>query len=478
MSPISNGQARLVVDLDGTLVRTDMLFETFCSAFARDWRTLHRCLPAVIRGKAELKRVLAEAATVDVTTLPYDAAVLDLIHRHKDAGGRVALVSASDQKIVTAVSEHLGHFDEAFGSDGTTNLKGRQKGDFLEERYGPEGFIYVGDAGADVEVWRSAKDIVTVNASRETKSRVEALGRPVRHLDADPVSYRAYLSALRPHQWLKNLLIFVPLLVGHRFDLLTVGHSLVTYIIFCLVASGVYVINDLVDLRSDRAHPRKRLRPFASGAVPLAHALIMIPILLSIGMVLSAWMGWLVTLVVATYFLLTTAYSFVLKQRIGVDICALAILYTLRIVAGGVATGISLSVWLLAFSLFFFFALAALKRQVELADMVNRNEKKAQGRGYFVEDMTVLVPAILASGYVAVLVLALYVASDQVTRLYSQPAALWGICILLFYWITRIVILANRGTMHDDPIVFALTDRVSYVCLAGILGFAVAGALL
>ena len=417
-------QTGLVVDLDRTLLRTDMLYETFCAAVARDWRNMFLALPALIRGPAELKGFLAEAAMLDVATLPYDESVLNLIGDHRNGGGKTALVSAAHHDLVARIADHLGVFDEAFGSDGETNLKGHAKGAFLEERYGHEGFTYVGDSRADLEVWDKASVIVTANASPRVRLRAEQLDRPVRHLTTHTRSALEYLKALRPHQWLKNLLVFIPLLAGHRLDLGTFGESLVAYVSFCLVASGVYVMNDLVDLSSDRDHPRKRFRPFASGKVPLAHGLIMLPALLMAGMSLSILAGWRFALIMIVYFALTAGYTFILKRKMVIDICTLAILYTTRIVAGAIATGISLSVWLLAFSLFFFFALAALKRQVELVDIASRNGMNAGGRGYNVEDLDVLPPAVLASGYVSVLVLALYVASDQVTLLYSQPAAL------------------------------------------------------
>ena len=454
-----------------------MLFETFCSAVTRDWRIVPRAFLLLFKGRAAMKSMLASAAFVDVTTLPYNQLVLDFIHQHRLSGGHTVLVSAGDQKIVQAVADHLKLFDEAFGSDGKTNLKGRRKGDFLAERYKTTGYIYMGDAAADMEVWNRANKIVTVDASRSTRSRADKLVQ-FSIFETRTSCANDYVRALRPHQWLKNLLVFIPLLAGHQFDLPTTGKSLLAYVIFCLVASGIYLLNDLVDLRSDRAHPRKRFRPFASGDVPLEHGLLMMLFLLSAGIGLSSGAGWQFVSVVAVYLVLTTAYSFILKRLIGIDICILAILYTVRIAAGGVVTGITLSVWLIAFSLFFFFALAAMKRLIELTDIVARNETSAKGRGYVIDDLAVLLPTILTSGYLSVLVLALYVLSDQVKLLYSQPAALWGICVVLFYWITRVVILANRGVMDDDPVVFAITDRVSHACLLAIIGCAGAGVLL
>ena len=240
----------------------------------------------------------------------------------------------------------------------------------------------------------------------------------------------------------------------------------------------MYVLNDLLDLNADRAHPRKRLRPFASGAVPIAHGSVLALGLLTAGTVIAALLGWTFLLTLAAYYVLTTAYSLWLKRKIIIDICILAGLYTMRILAGGVATGVELSVWLFAFSIFFFFSLAAVKRQAELVDMAERGTLTAKGRGYHVEDLPIISMVGLAAGYISVLVMALYVNSPAVRELYALPDALWGICCVLLYWLTRMVLLTHRGSMHDDPVVFAAKDRVSQVCFVVMLAFAVGGALL
>ncbi|MGC6453756.1 MAG: UbiA family prenyltransferase [Candidatus Puniceispirillaceae bacterium] len=478
MSTVQTAPSVLVVDLDGTLLRSDMLYETFWSAVARDWRTLFTALAVLPRGRLALKTVLAGLAPVDETTLPYDRAVIDLVRSHREAGGRTALVSASEQGLVRRIADHLGLFDEAHGSQGGINLKGAEKRAFLAERYGDGGFVYAGDSRADLEVWKSAETIITVNAGAAVRAQAEQIGPPVTHMSGPSPVVGAHVRTLRPHQWLKNGLIFVPLLASHSLDLALITDALLAFVGFCLIASGVYVLNDLLDLTADRAHPRKRHRAFASGTVPPAHGLVLLPALLAAGGAVSLLAGWAFALVMAVYFVLTTAYSLRLKRQVGIDICALAILYSLRIVAGGVATGIAISSWLLAFSLFFFFALAALKRQGELVDLSRRDRLRASGRGWTVEDLSVLNAAVLASGYLSVLVMALYVNSDEVRLLYGQPAALWGVCVILFYWITRAELLTNRGQMHDDPIIFAIRDRVSHYCLGGIMALGIAGAML
>jgi 4-hydroxybenzoate polyprenyltransferase len=348
----------------------------------------------------------------------------------------------------------------------------------LTDRFGHRGYIYVGDAEADVPVWREAAKAVTVNPSRTLKAKVEALGPEVQHLSSRSGSAKAYLKALRPHQWLKNFLVFLPMLAAHKWDAETFGQSLLAFVAFSLVASGVYVLNDLLDLSADRAHPRKRNRPLASGALPIAHGTWLVPILLLSGLAFAIPLGSLFVLVLLGYCSATTAYSLWLKRHMIIDICTLAGLYTTRVVAGGVATGIPLSVWLLAFSIFFFFSLAAVKRQAELIDGVATGAVTAHGRSYHVNDLPVVASMATASGYVSVLVMALYLNSPTVSALYSYPEALWGICLVLLYWISRMVMATNRGNMHDDPLVFAVKDRISLICLALVVGFAVGGVLL
>ncbi|MDB5594476.1 MAG: Decaprenyl-phosphate phosphoribosyltransferase [Hyphomicrobiales bacterium] len=264
---------------------------------------------------------------------------------------------------------------------------------------------------------------------------------------------------------------------GHRLTTEAAVQSFLAFVAFSLVASSVYVINDLADLDADRAHPRKRNRPFASGALSPRQGRWMAALLLLPGFLVGFSISGSFALVLFAYFAVTTLYSFSLKRKLMIDICALAGLYTLRIFAGGVATGITLSVWLLAFSIFFFFALAAVKRQGELVDGQASGETKAAGRGYQVDDLPIVTGMAIAAGYLSVLVMALYANSPAVTALYPRPFALWGVCLVLLYWISRTVIIAHRGWMHDDPVIFAVSDRVSQICLVLILGCVSAGSL-
>lgn len=476
--PASNPAQTLVVDLDGTLLRSDLLYESFWAAAGKSWRRALFAVASLRHGPAALKRRLATAMCIDVSSLPYDPDVISRIEAWRRSGGRAALVTASDQLLADAVAEHLGIFDEVHGSDGALNLKGKRKAEFLEARFGRRAFVYVGDSTADLAVWARSAQAITVNAPRSLRAQAEQVCGTVEHLTTGAGrSVVAYLKALRPHQWLKNALVFAPMLAAHRFDAQTVVLSSLAFLCFSLVASGVYVLNDLLDLEADRAHPRKRLRPFASGRVPIAHGMAMATGLFGLGAGFAMVIGWDFFVVMAGYLLLTTAYSFHLKRRIIIDICILAGLYTSRIIAGGVATGIDLSVWLLAFSVFFFLSLAAVKRQAELVDTAARGQLDAHGRGYRVDDLPIIGMVSLGAGYVSVLVMVLYLNSPDVLELYAWPVPLWGVCCVLLYWITRMVMVTHRGAMHDDPLVYAARDRVSQLCLAMMVAFALGGVL-
>ncbi len=468
----------LAVDLDGTLLPTDLLHETFWAALGNRAATAPRAVLHLLRGRAALKRWLAGEAAVDPAALPYRDEVLDELRAWRAAGGRTALVTASDQLLADSVAAHLGLFDAVHGSDGTINLKGTRKAAFLARHYGPKGFVYMGDSRADIAVWAQAADAITVAAGPGLRARAEATCPGARHIGTPPALLRPMLAALRPHQWLKNVLVFLPMIAAHRFEAETIAFSAVAFLAFCLVSSAVYVLNDLLDLAADRAHPRKCLRPFASGTLPVTHGLPMIAALAMAGGMLALTVGPEFLAVLAAYLALTTAYSLGLKREVILDILMLGVFYTLRIAGGAAAAGLELSVWLAAFSLFFFLALAAVKRQAELVDALGRGKLDAAGRGYRTGDMGLVEAMAVASGFVSALVLALYLTSPGVLGLYRTPEFLWGICLVLLYWIGRVVMAAHRGQMHDDPVIFALRDRTSRACLLAVLSLTLAGMLL
>lgn len=455
-----------------------MLYESFWSSVARDWRTPFFAVKALTKGRANLKRHLTHASNVDAATLPYDKVVVEYIEAWRSSGGRTALVTASDFKFAQAISEHLGIFDEVHGSDGQTNLKGEKKGQFLERQFGNNGFVYMGDAMSDLAIWKRSAKAITVNAHYALRRKAERVSSEAEHIATRENVLEPYLKEIRPHQWLKNVLVFLPALAAHQFDFLTLTLSILAFLCFSLVASSVYVLNDLVDLASDRAHPRKKYRPLASGSIPIAHGAWMTGGFLLVGAILGFIIGWQFLIVIAGYYLLNIAYSFDLKRRVVIDICVLAGLYTIRIIAGGAAAGIPLSIWLLAFSVFIFLSLAAVKRQAELIDSAERGKLSATGRGYHVSDLPIISMISIAAGYVSVLVLVLYVESTDVAKLYTYPEALWGVCAILLYWITRTVMVSSRGGMHDDPVVYAVKDRVSQLCGLLVAAFLLLGTLL
>lgn len=465
----------LVVDLDGTLVRSNLLLESFWSSFARNWKTPIRAIQALFEGRSALKHSMTEHCQLEAQSLPYNEAVLSYVRSWRAGGGRCALVTAANQELANQVASHLGIFDEVHGSDMRTNLKGLAKADFLVNRFGDKGFDYIGDASADLPVWQRAKRAILVNVPGAVQKRLKVFHSEIVTLCATDPAPREYLRAMRPHQWLKNLLVFLPLLASHDISGPGLLLGLLAFASFSLVASSVYVLNDLLDLAADRVHPRKSKRPFASGAVPIEHGTAMAPILFMAGLLLSLPLGQEFVGTMLVYFTATLTYSLHFKRQPVIDICMLAGLYTLRIVAGGFATGTHLSVWIIAFSVFLFFSLAAVKRQAELVDNAAAGRSEVSGRDYHVSDLTLVASMATASGYTAILILGLYITSPDILALYARPYMLWGVCAVLFYWINRVVMLTHRGEMHDDPVIFAATDRTSQVCLGLMLLLAIAG---
>lgn len=461
----------LVVDMDGTLVRSDTLHDAAVTLVGRDPAVLFQLPFWVGRGKTALKSEIANRCTLDPDGLPYDQDVLGLIREARAMGREVALVSASDHRQVQAVADHLGLFDLAIGTGSPeaagVNLAGEEKARFLVSRYGTRGFDYIGDSRADLAVWAVAHEAIALRPKASLLRAASARGLALSVIGSGQRSLKPLLKAMRPHQWSKNLLILLPVMASHQLNLL--APALLAMVIFSLVASSVYLLNDLVDLGSDRAHARKRFRPFAAGALPVtwglaaAVGLIGTAALLAVALTTPAFLG-----VLAFYFVATFAYSFWLKRKLLVDIIALAGLYTVRIFAGGAATGIVLSEWLLAFSMFLFFSLAAIKRQAELVDLQKSGRQSTPGRGYLTDDLPVLRAMAVASGQAAVLVFALYVNSPATAALYVRQEAMWLVCAIIFFWISRMEMMTHRGQMNDDPIVFALRDRTSLGCLLAV----------
>lgn len=452
----------LCVDLDGTLLRSDLLLETFFSVIKRRPLDLLRVPGWLVRGKAALKAELAQRARVDAATLPYDERFLAWLREQRAAGRELWLCTASNYRPAQAVAEHLGLFAGVIASTDEHNLSGRAKARELEGRFGAKAFDYCGNESVDLHVWRSSRAAVVVNAGAGVERAARALGTETAVFAPQGGVLRHLVRALRPHQWAKNALVFVPLLAAHKTGSIAAFiAALLAFLAFSACASSVYVINDLLDLESDRQHPRKRLRPFAAGNLSIMSGIVLAPLLLAGAAVLAYLLPRDFALVLAAYFVLTLAYSFELKRIAVLDILALAGLYTSRIVAGAAAVNVPLSFWLLLFSVFLFVSLALVKRFAELEALRRAGKLKASGRGYRVEDLPILHSMGTASGYASVLVLALYINSPAVDGLYRNPKAMWMLCIVLLYWISRVWIKAHRGQMHDDPLVYALKDPVS-----------------
>ena len=461
----------LVVDLDGTLLAGDMLFETANEYVSgAPWRAVVLAvrLPS---GRARTKEFLAERTTPDVAVLPYNDDVVRFVREQRATGRRIVLATATNQAIAERIAEHLGLFDEVLGSTAADNLKGTAKAEVLVRTFGEGGFVYVGDSAADLAVWRVAAGAVVVSSRPgfvEQVRRVAAVEAVIPKPRHRPL--RALAGALRPHQWTKNLLVFIPLLASHRFDVpLDLARAGLAFALFSLVASAVYVLNDLMDVAQDRHHSRKRRRPFASGALPLWAGWMLWPALLVLAAVGAALLlppGFLLAL--AGYFALTLGYSLVLKRRAMWDVLALAVLYLARLIAGAVAIGVEVSFWLLCFAMFFFLSLALVKRYNELREdrtlpASPDGPTKIRGRGYFATDLPLVESMGPAAGYVSALIVALYVYDDSTASMYATPQFLWITVPLLLFWISRVWLIAHRGEMHDDPVVFAIRDRTSYL---------------
>lgn len=461
----------LYVDLDGTIVSTDLLYESFLSALKASPWVVVQCVGWTIAGRARLKEELAARATIDVTTLPYRQSVLDFLREERARGRRIVLTTASWITLAEAVARHLDLFDEVIATSREGNLKGEAKALRIAQLSGEDGaFDYVGDSDADLPVWRQCRHAYVVEPSDRLSKRIPP-HVPVKQVfrpEFENGQVNAAVAALRPHQWAKNLLVFVPLVAAHRMgEAAALTSSLWAFLAFCLLASSAYILNDLLDLGSDRAHPRKRLRPFASGQLSIPAGAGLLVGCLVAGIAIASMLPRYCQLALATYFALTLAYSIALKRVTILDVVSLAALYTLRIIAGTFAIGSAVSFWLLTFAMFLFFSLALVKRYAELVTLDNGDAaRETPGRGYAGHDAAVILAIGSASAMVSALVLALYINGEAAKNLYERPESLWLLCAILLYWISRVWLLAARGRMHDDPVLFALRDRASYLAAA------------
>lgn len=473
----------LVVDLDGTLIPTDLLDETATQFLAHHPASAWRLAGWLVRGRSTLKRELADRAAFDVEALPLRDDVVEWLRGERASGRRMILATASDSVLAEAVARRLDLFDEVLASRDGRNLKGIAKRDLLVERFGRDGFDYVGDSTADLDVWSHAHTAHVVGAKGAERSALAArAGRTAevgRSFDQQSGGWRALIGALRPHQWVKNVLVLVPLITAQLLnDGSAIAAALIALIAFSLVSSSVYVINDLVDLDHDRRHPHKRTRPFASGALSLRAGWVAWPTLLVGGLALAVVaLPLAFTAALVGYFCLTLAYSLRLKRIPVVDVVTLGLLYTSRIVAGAAALDVALSMWLLTFSMFFFLSLALIKRVSELS-RIRRTMDQVRGRGYVESDLELLSSYGVASSVAAVVIFSLYVNEPTTSALYETPELLWCSVPLMLGWLMRAWLLAHRGVIDEDPLIFAIRDRAGRLVGAGIVAIFVAAKLI
>jgi 4-hydroxybenzoate polyprenyltransferase/phosphoserine phosphatase len=467
----------IVVDLDGTLVNSDMLVENLFLFLRLHPLLFFKLIVWLMGGKAHFKCRLADAVMPNVVNLPYNKALLAWLKAEKNTGATLVLATASDERIANAVANHLGIFDEVLGTVGS-NLSSGCKRLALVERFGEKGYEYVGNSSADLAVWRSASVIHVANPERRVLAAARKIGKVETVFENRPSYLPTLFKALRIHQWAKNLLLFVPLLASHRIlDVQLLLSGLLAFIAFGACASSVYLLNDLLDLPDDRQHPTKCRRPLAAGTLPIIDALIYIPVLLIGAFVLAlSVLPLQFTGVLAAYYALTLAYSLWLKRIVMLDVVTLAMLYTIRVVAGAAAMSLVATFWILAFCMFIFLSLAFVKRYTELCDARQKGKtSKSSGRGYYPADFEMLASLGGSSGYISVLVLALYINDAASGTLYHNQKWMWAACPLLLFWLSRVWLLAHRGQMHDDPIIFALRDNMSrWIGVAFVLVFVLA----
>jgi 4-hydroxybenzoate polyprenyltransferase len=452
----------LCVDLDGTLVKSDTLIDSLM-LLARTKPALLAKLPGrLLHGKAAFKAFVTDAVTLDVAHLPYNRPLLEYLRKERARGRAIYLATGADERVAKRVAAHLNLFTGVLGSDGATNLIGARKLDRLRTQLGVEAFDYIGNDTPDLPLLAAAPEPMVANPSLRLQlaMRLRKL-KPARTFMERRSLVAALLKAMRPHQWAKNLLMFVPLLLSHSLTPLRILHALAAFFCFSLTASSAYIVNDLLDIDADRRHPRKRLRPFAAGdlgafAGAVLTALFLLTAFIGARLITTQFFLWL-----GVYLASTLAYSFWLKRIALVDVMMLAGLYILRLIAGGAATHTPISHWLSGFSLFLFLSLGIVKRFAELENLRASGSTPKNGRGYLIADQQQLRSFGTASAYAAVVVFAIYISSFDVTRLYRRPHLLWMAVPLMLLWLNRVWLLASRGELDEDPVAFALTDRMS-----------------
>jgi 4-hydroxybenzoate polyprenyltransferase len=459
----------LVVDLDGTLTPTDTLVESLIQLVKQSPLNLIRLPWSLLKGRAWFKESIARQARIAPEHLPYRAELLDYLRDEKAAGREIILATAAHKSIADGVANHLGLFDRVLATQDGHNLKGEAKLAAIKQSVG-EHFVYAGDSKADLPIWKAARAAVLVDVATSVSAEVR-LGVPVeREFKRERGGLAAWLRALRVHQWTKNLLLFVPLLTAFSFfDMSKLATMVMAFLAFSIAASATYIVNDLWDLDNDRAHPRKRLRPFASAQLPILHGIVVAGGALTLALLLAIAVSEAFFLILVFYICLTSLYSWALKQYVLIDVLMLSLLYTLRILAGSIAIEVSTSSWLFAFSVFLFLSLALVKRCAELVLLEQSGAKTTRGRDYRVTDLVVLWPLGIAAALSAVVVFGLFISAPETQARYATPLLLWLVAIGLVYWLARLWIKTSRGEMHDDPVVYAVKNPGSRLTVLGMI---------
>jgi 4-hydroxybenzoate polyprenyltransferase len=475
--PTTGAAPPLCVDLDGTLVLTDTLHEQALMLIKQNPLAFCAALLALFQGIAAFKREISSRVNLRADSLPYNEPFLEFLRAEAAGGRRILLVTAADRKVAEAVAERLRLFEVTLATDGTTNLKSKAKLAAIQSYLGGSAFEYAGDSAADFAVWRDSSGAVLVNSPAAFRQILDRDGvRIAKEFPRAQTGLKTFLRAIRVYQWSKNVLVFAPLALAHKlFDLRQVLNCMLAFLTISLAASAIYILNDLMDLQADRRHPRKRTRPFAAGTLSVQTGLTIALFLFCCTAITAVFLPRQAQLFVVFYIVLTSLYSAFIKQQLFLDITVLAGLYTLRVLFGGAASATTISPWTAAFSVFIFTSLAICKRVTELRTAGYDSDEIIPGRAYSPRDVPIIAALGCASAYAAVLVLALYVNSPEVIPLYRHPRILWILCPIVAYWISRILIIANRGQMHDDPIVFSFRDNASRLtALASLLTIAAA----
>ena len=399
----------LVVDLDGTLTPTDTLVESVILVIKQSPLNLLRLPFWLLRGRAAFKETVATHARISAKDLPYNEPLLDYIRSEKEKGRQIILATATHQSVARDISTHLDLFDDVLATNANCNLKGQAKLEAIQQRVG-DTFVYAGDSPADIPIWNAAQAAVLVGVSASVAGSVHNNTPIEQAFTSEDTGLAVWLHALRVHQWVKNLLIFVPLLTAFSFtDMNKLSMAVFAFLAFCLAASANYIVNDLWDLENDRKHPRKRLRPFANARIPVLQGIAAAAGLFVLACLIALAVSVHFFLMLLLYLFLSVTYSWALKEYVLIDVLVLSLLYTLRILAGSVAIGIATSSWLLAFSVFIFLSLALIKRCSELVSLGEMGETATQGRDYRVTDLVVLWPLGVGAGLSAVVVFGLFI---------------------------------------------------------------------